>query len=685
MSGKQYGAIQVHQEAESDGGEEISARSPHRSERIPLLLPSLVTKDKQTAASISVAVQTDPTKLTQTVDFLRQLWSDTTFNWISPLLETGNAHGQLDVSDLETLPLPRTCETRQVYAQFVKCWSEELDKARRSRQAEGGDRGGNSDNNSLLYSNSAASRLLLHPSAYQPSLIRALAKAFGSDFLRAGIFKLIHDVNIFVGPQVLNHLIQFFRSDAATAPLHRGVWLTLLVTFSQICMSITLRHYFYKCYTCGLQIRTAVVIAVYQKSLQISLKERHNNARNNGGRKSGGGGSGEIVNLVGIDAQRMQDLMTYLHAVWYSFLQIGLAMYFLWGQVGPSCLAGVVVIVVLIPGTKFIASWLSRIQKVLMKARDERVALNNELLGAMKVRKLLFFFPMLLFFPNYYYDVHSKSLTPSPCSFSKIVKIQAWEENFRSKLTNLRNNEMFKLKRYFIVSAVSVSLYTSTPLLVSLATFAAYTMIGQNHLDVAQALTAIALFDILRFPLFMLPQIINKIVEASISFERVREFLLAEEHKSVGEGTLEQNGEIYINNGTFVYDSKKPTLVQGGWNEVGEGGKGFKRKGGFRGLMQTQTRLMQEAALDQQWEIALLRAQLLDAEKTIAKLSGDTKATSHSISIDENEEEGEFSPSSLLSLRRVTMQCKRGEFVAVVGAVGEIATVPLAIFNCLSI
>ena len=241
----------------------------------------------------------------------------------------------------------------------------------------------------------------------------------------------------------------------------------------------------------------------------------------------------------------------------------------------------------------------------------------------------------------------------------QIVKIQAWEENFRTKITNLRNNEMLKLRRYFITSAISVSMYSSTPLLVSLATFSAYTLIGQHHLDVAQALTALALFDILRFPLFMLPQIINRIVEASISFERVRKFLLAEEYQSVGEGALEENGEIYINNGTFVYDSKKPTLLDD------EGGT---KKGGIRGLMHQQTRLMQEAALNQQWEMALLRAQLIDAENTIAKLNDTGTVSSHSMLMDEEGREG--SPSSLLSLRRVTMQCKRGEFVAVVGGVG---------------
>ena len=376
MSGKHYGAIQVHQEADEDVDETFTSGGGSISERLPLLLSSAVSPSRKSTASKSVAIQTDPTTLGKLQHFIHQLWSDTTFNWISPLLVTGNASGQLNVEDLETLPLPPDCETNRVYATFRKCWLDELKKAE-ATTAVSTTEAADSSNNSY---SSAASRLLLHPTAYQPSLIKALARAFGTDFLRAGLFKLIHDVNIFVGPQVLNHLIQFLRNS--DAPLSRGVGLTLLVTFSQIAMSISLRHYFYKCYTCGLQVRTAVVIAVYQKSLLLSLKERH------GGGSGGVGGPGEIVNLVGIDAQRMQDLMTYLHAVWYSFFQIGLAMYFLWGQVGPSCLAGVVVIVVLIPVTKFIAGWLSGIQKILMKARDERVALNNELLGAMKVSNM---------------------------------------------------------------------------------------------------------------------------------------------------------------------------------------------------------------------------------------------------------------------------------------------------------
>ena len=375
------------------------------------------------------------------------------------------------------------------------------------------------------------------------------------------------------------------------------------VTLSQITISICLRHYFYKCTCAGLRIRTAIIIAIYKKSLLLSLNERHRR-----------GGAGQIATLVGIDAQRLQDLLTYLHAVWYSFFQIGLAMYFLWGQLGVSCLAGLVVIILMIPTTNVIGQYQGKIQKTLMKARDERTALNSEMLSSMKV-----------------------------------IKIQAWEEDFRTKLLALRSIELHRLWQYFITSGISVTMYSAAPLLVALATFAAYTMLGET-LDVATALTSLALFDIIRFPMIMFPQIVNSIVEAGISLERIREFLLAEEYTVIGEGTLKEKGEVYMNNGTFVYDSKKPLF------DTTDSGK-------MKGLLQQHQRTMKEAQYDRSWEMMLLKAQLLDAEDTIRYLEKKDATRP-------GREGGKWSPSSLLSLRRVCMQCQPGEFVAIVGGVG---------------
>lgn len=388
MSGKSYGSIQVTQEADP------VARDSNTNELNPLL---------------STNKSSDPI-LNSFKETCSNFWSDLTFDWISPLLALGNSRGQLNVEDLNTLPLPTDCETEVVYANFLRCWEAELKRSQNdatptisTKQNGDTDEQVNTLEAEILQSIESSPQ---HPK-HQPSLIRALYNAFGADFLFAGLYKLVHDSNLFVGPLILNKLIQFLRNDDAS--LSDGLSLVAIVTFSQIVMSITLRHYFYKCYTCGLRIRTAVVIAIYKKSLLLSLKERHHR-----------GGPGEIANMVGIDAQRMQDLMTYLHAVWYSFFQIGLALYFLHKQVGIAMIAGVAVILLLIPSTKAVAAYLGSIQKKLMKARDERVALNNEMLGSMK-----------------------------------IIKIQAWEENFREKLLGLRHVELGNLKHYFFTSAVS--------------------------------------------------------------------------------------------------------------------------------------------------------------------------------------------------------------------------------------
>lgn len=59
--------------------------------------------------------------------------------------------------------------------------------------------------------------------------------------------------------------------------------------------------------------------------------------------------TGQIVNLMAIDAQRFMDLMMYFHMIWSAPLQIVLAVFFLWQTMGPAVLAGVGVMILLIP------------------------------------------------------------------------------------------------------------------------------------------------------------------------------------------------------------------------------------------------------------------------------------------------------------------------------------------------
>ena len=66
--------------------------------------------------------------------------------------------------------------------------------------------------------------------------------------------------------------------------------------------------------------------------------------------------SGEIINLMSVDAQRLSEAVLYLHTVWAAPIQISIAMYFLWQQLGPSVLAGLGVLILLVPINIFVST-----------------------------------------------------------------------------------------------------------------------------------------------------------------------------------------------------------------------------------------------------------------------------------------------------------------------------------------
>jgi len=95
--------------------------------------------------------------------------------------------------------------------------------------------------------------------------------------------------------------------------------------------------------------------------------------------------TGEIVNLMAVDAHRFIDVITYLNLIWSAPFQIALAVYFLWQILGPSVLAGLFLMIVLIPINSAVATKSKALQVIQMKNKDDRAKLMNEILSGIKV------------------------------------------------------------------------------------------------------------------------------------------------------------------------------------------------------------------------------------------------------------------------------------------------------------
>uniref|UniRef100_G1TVN1 Multidrug resistance-associated protein 1 n=1 Tax=Oryctolagus cuniculus TaxID=9986 RepID=G1TVN1_RABIT len=453
-----------------------------------------------------------------------------TFWWITGLMVRGYRQ-PLTSNDLWSLNKEDTSE--QVVPVLVKNWEKECAKSRRqpvkimySSSKEPTKPKGSSKTD---VNEEAEALIVKSPQKERkPSLFKVLYKTFGPYFLMSFFFKAVHDLMMFAGPEILKLLINFVNDK--TAPDWQGYFYTALLFVSACLQTLVLHQYFHICFVSGMRIKTAVIGAVYRKALVIT----------NSARKSST--VGEIVNLMSVDAQRFMDLATYINMIWSAPLQVILALCLLWLNLGPSVLAGVAVMVLMVPFNAVMAMKTKTYQVAHMKSKDNRIKLMNEILNGIKV-----------------------------------LKLYAWELAFKEKVMDIRQEELKVLKKSAYLAAVGTFTWVCTPFLVALSTFAVYVMVDENNiLDAQKAFVSLALFNILRFPLNILPMVISSIVQASVSLKRLRIFLSHEELEpdSIERRSVKDGGgtnSITVKNATFTWARGEPPTLNGITFSIPEG------------------------------------------------------------------------------------------------------------------
>ncbi|KAH9476699.1 ABC transporter 7 [Psilocybe cubensis] len=202
---------------------------------------------------------------------------------------------------------------------------------------------------------------------------------------------------------------------------------------------------------------------------------------------------GKIVNLMAGDANRISMTISALYFIYGAPFEIIIAGVFLYQLLGLSAFAGFVVLLVGWPLNSFIARRSIRIQKGVLAARDKRMGVLNELIGAVK-----------------------------------FIKFFAWEERWIGKALDAREFEMKWMVKARINSVLFGLLWTTAPILVSIISFMAYVLQG-NELTISTAFTAIALFNMVRAPLNVIPTWIVQILQTGVALNRISVYLDEEE------------------------------------------------------------------------------------------------------------------------------------------------------------
>ncbi|EAA12849.5 AGAP008437-PA, partial [Anopheles gambiae str. PEST] len=357
--------------------------------------------------------------------------------------------------------------SRALVPPFDKYWYESVEKGRRKQIAADKKAG----KTNLVYKPNAATN---------GSVLPAMVKAYGGPFWFAGMLQFAISGLQFASPYLMQEIMAVIALDG---PFWKGMIITLGLFLTSLLIALFNGQYFHRTFLVGFRIRTGLISAIYRKALRISSFAKKDTT------------VGEIVNLMAVDAQRFFELTSYLHVLWSAPLIIALCIYLLYELLGPAVFAGLGVMVIMIPITGFIATRMRDLQVEQMKIKDERVKKMNEILGGIKV-----------------------------------LKLYAWEPSFQDTVVTVRNEELDVLKSAAYYGAGTYFVWTMAPFLVTLASFAVYVMIDEeNVLDPQTAFVALALFNILRFPLAMFPMMITFAMQAWVSIKRIDKFMNSEE------------------------------------------------------------------------------------------------------------------------------------------------------------
>jgi ATP-binding cassette subfamily C (CFTR/MRP) protein 1 len=191
-----------------------------------------------------------------------------------------------------------------------------------------------------------------------PSLWMAIFRGFSGPYFRGSLFKIVSDSLAFVQPQLLKLLIRFvdsYKPGKEREPVIRGAAIALAMFAVSVGQTMALHQYFQRAFETGMRIKTALTSAIYGKSLKLSNEGRVSKS------------TGDIVNLMAVDTQRLQDLTQYGQQLWSAPYQITLCMISLYQLVGYSMLAGVGAMILMIPVNGLIARMMKTLQKEQMK------------------------------------------------------------------------------------------------------------------------------------------------------------------------------------------------------------------------------------------------------------------------------------------------------------------------------
>uniref|UniRef100_A0A8C4X1U4 Cystic fibrosis transmembrane conductance regulator n=1 Tax=Eptatretus burgeri TaxID=7764 RepID=A0A8C4X1U4_EPTBU len=307
----------------------------------------------------------------------------------------------------------------------------------------------------------------------KPSLSRAIVHCFWKMYIILGFFAFTEEALRIIQPLLLGGLINYFQhaySSQATAYLYAAG-----VSGCAFAFAIIHHIYFFQSQRIGMRIRVALCHLIYSKALRLSSTAMKYTT------------TGQVVNLLSNDVNRFDQVTIFMHYLWIGPLQAAAVVGLLWQEVGIACLAGISVLVILMPMQTLIGSVFSRYRRKTAIFTDNRIRTMSEVISGMR-----------------------------------IIKMYTWEKSFSLLVAYMRKLEVAKIMKTSYLRGMNMAWFFVASKLILYFTFVTYALEGEV-INARRVFVAVSFYNSVRLTVTLFfPNAIQTTFEAIISIKRIK-------------------------------------------------------------------------------------------------------------------------------------------------------------------
>lgn len=348
-------------------------------------------------------------------------------------------------------------------------------------------------------------------------LVFSLFKAFGYLIFYSGVYEFMIDVLALAQPFLLRYLIIFAKSYRTDHPLpvSIGFYISLGMFSVAIFRTFFRTILFQVVLGIMLSVRGSLYVSVYDKAVKLSAKSRQTRS------------TGEIVNLMSTDIVIIARTANNISSLWQAPIKIVLCILGLYQLLGKSAFVAPLIIIAVMPLNSYMSSQMKKMRRKQMQFKDERIRLTTEILTNIKS-----------------------------------LKLYGWEPALIERLRHIRNNKQLRnLKNMVLFSSTIDFMWVIVPCFITTISFASFAYFEKQPLTPELVFPCLSLFTMMNGPILEFPRTIITIINSFVSFQRTRDFLVADELQSdavnkIDPSNIYGDDTVIVKNANFAWSNE---------------------------------------------------------------------------------------------------------------------------------